>query len=328
MHLVRKLGFYLVALWAAVTLNFFIPRLLPGNPVDALLAKLATRGPVDAGTRHAIESLLGNDQDKPLLQQYLSYLGALIRGDLGVSVTYFPTPVTTVIGEAIPWTLILVGVSTVITFVLGIGLGAIAGWRRGTWLDSLIPATTILQSVPYFWLALVFVYILSGKLGLFPNSGGYDVNLVRPALDYPFISNAVYYAALPALTIVVSSIGAWLLGMRNMMVSTMSEDYVLTAEAKGLSPLRVMTMYAARNAVLPSLSGFAISLGFVVSGSIVVETVFSYPGIGFTMLQAVQNNDYALMQGLFLVITMSVLAANLLVDLLYGLIDPRTRARG
>jgi peptide/nickel transport system permease protein len=184
----------------------------------------------------------------------------------------------------------------------------------------------MLQSIPYFWLALVFVYVFAVNLGWFPISGGYDPNLVRPAWDYPFIANATYYGMLPAVTIVLSSIAGWLLGMRNMMVSTLSEDYVLTAEAKGLSPIRIMITYAARNAVLPSLSGFAISLGFVVSGSIVVETVFSYPGIGFTMLQAVQNNDYALMQGLFLVITLSVLGANLIVDLLYGFIDPRTRA--
>lgn len=328
MQIARKLGFYLVALWAAITLNFFIPRALPGSPVDAVLAKLALRGPVSPDTRRSIEVMLGADQQGPLVMEYFQYIGGLLRGDLGVSVTYFPTPVTTIIGQSLPWTLVLVGLATTMTFLLGISLGTIAGWRRGSWLDSIIPATTIMQAVPYFWLALLFIYIFSVNLGWFPVGSGYDVTLVRPAFDYPFISNAVYHGFLPALTIVLSSLGGWLLGMRNMMVSTLSEDYILTAEAKGLSPRRVMVMYAARNAVLPSVSGFAISLGFVVSGSIVVETVFSYPGIGFTMLQAVQNNDYALMQGLFLIITVSVLAANLVVDLLYGIIDPRTRARG
>ena len=327
MQIARKLGFYLVALWAAITLNFFIPRALPGSPVDAVLAKLALRGPVSPDTRRSIEVMLGADQQGPLIVEYFQYIGGLLRGDLGVSVTYFPTPVTQVVGQSLPWTLILVGLATAITFVLGMVLGTFAGWKRGTWLDSLIPATTILQAVPYFWLALLFIYVLSVNLGMFPISGGYDYTLVRPAFDYPFISNALYYGFLPALTIVLSSLGGWLLGMRNMMVSTLSEDYILTAEAKGLSPRRVMLMYAARNAMLPSVSGFAISLGFVVSGSIVVETVFSYPGVGFTMLQAVQNNDYALMQGMFLIITVSVLAANLVVDLLYGVIDPRTRAR-
>ncbi|QDP96346.1 ABC transporter permease [Microlunatus elymi] len=325
MYVIRKLAFYLVAAWAAITLNFFIPRALPGSPVDAMLAKLALRGPVSASTRKSIELMLGTDTHQSLGAQYVSYLKGLLSGDLGVSVTYFPEHVSTVIADSIPWTLWLVGMSTVITFILGVGLGMLAGWKRGSWLDAIIPSTTMLQSIPYFWLALIFVYIFAVNLGWFPISGGYDPNLVRPAWDWPFIANATYYAILPAITIVISSIGGWLLGMRNMMVSTLSEDYVLTSEAKGLSPMRIMITYAARNAVLPSISGFAISLGFVVSGSIVVETVFSYPGIGFTMLQAVQNNDYALMQGLFLVITLSVLCANLLVDLLYGFIDPRTR---
>lgn len=328
MVLLRKLAFYLVALLAALTLNFVIPRLLPGNPVDVLLSKLAQSGPVTPATRRSLELLLGADTDVPLWQQYVDYLGGIASGDFGISVTYFPTPVVEVIGSALPWTLALVGLSTAITFVLGISLGAIAGWKRGTWIDSVIPATTVLQSVPYFWFALVLVYFLAVGAGIFPISGGYDVRETSPGWDGGFFASAVYYGVLPALTIVISGIGGWLLGMRNMMVSTLSEDYVTTAEAKGLSPLRVMVTYAARNAALPSVAGFAISLGFVVGGSLVTELVFSYPGIGNAFLLAVSNNDYALMQGLFLVITVAVLGANLLVDLLYGFIDPRTRARG
>lgn len=327
MMVVRKVVFYLVALFAALTLNFAIPRLLPGNPVDILLGKLAQQGPVPPATRQSLELLLGSDSGAPLWRQYVSYLRGIVTGDLGVSVTYFPTPVVDVIGSALPWTLALVGLATVITFVLGVSIGAVAGWKRGTWVDSLVPATTILQSVPYFWLALVLVYFLSAGAGLFPLSGGYDVRRTVMGLNGPFLSSALYYGFLPALTIVVSSIGGWILGMRNMMVSTLSEDYVVTAEAKGLSPMRVMISYAARNAALPSVAGFAISLGFVVGGSLVTELVFSYPGIGNAFLLAVSNNDYALMQGLFLVITVAVLGANLIVDLLYGLIDPRTRAR-
>lgn len=328
MSILRKLGFYLVALFAALTLNFAIPRLLPGNPVDVLLGKLALQGPVAPATRRSLELLFGSDSTAPLWRQYLDYLRGIATGDFGISVTYFPTPVVDVIGQALPWTLALVGIATLITFVLGVSIGAVAGWKRGTWVDSVIPATTVLQSVPYFWLALVLVYFLAVGAGLFPLSGGYDVRSTSPALDGAFLSSAVYYGFLPALTIVVSSIGGWILGMRNMMVSTLSEDYVVTAEAKGLSPMRVMITYAARNAALPSVAGFAISLGFVVGGSLVTELVFSYPGIGNAFLQAVSNNDYALMQGLFLVITVAVLGANLLVDLLYGIIDPRTRARG
>jgi peptide/nickel transport system permease protein len=326
-YYVRKLGFYVVALWAALTLNFLIPRLLPGNPVDILLAKLQQRGgTVTAETREAYALLLGGDNDSPLISQYGQYLVNIFRGDLGVSVTYFPAPVTEVIGTSLPWTIALIGIATVLSFIIGVGLGAFVGWKPGTWLDSLVPATTLLAAVPYFWLALILVYFLSSSLGLFPSQGGYDV-VLDPGWNAEFIGSAIYYGFLPALTIVIASLGGWLLGMRNMMVSTLSEDYVLTAQAKGLSNSRILRGYAARNAVLPSIAGFAISLGFVVSGSVVTEQVFSYPGIGSKLLSAVTNNDYALMQGLFLFITLAVLGANLVVDLFYGLIDPRTRAR-
>jgi peptide/nickel transport system permease protein len=326
-YYLRKFTFYLTALWAAVTLNFVIPRMLPGNPVDILMAKLQQRGgTVDPAARHAYELLLGTNGHESIVQAYLAYLGNLLRGDLGVSVSAFPAKVTDVITTALPWTVVLVGVSTLLSFLLGIALGAIVGWKRGTWLDTLVPATTVLSAVPYFWLALILVAVLSSALGWFPLNGGYDV-VLTPGWSGEFIGSAIYHAALPALTIVISSIGGWLLGMRNMMVSAMSEDYVLTARAKGLRDSRIMIRYAARNAVLPSVAGFAISLGFVVSGSIVTEQVFSYPGIGSKLLQAVQNNDYALMQGIFLVITIAVLGANLVVDLLYGLIDARTRDR-
>ncbi|NYI06766.1 ABC transporter permease [Allostreptomyces psammosilenae] len=321
----RKIGFYLVALWAALTLNFLIPRLMPGNPVDILMAKLQQRGGVvDPEARRSYELLLGANTDEPLLSQYFSYLGNMARGDLGVSVSAFPAPVSDVIWQSLPWTIVLVGIATLISFVLGVVLGALVGWRRGTWLDSLVPATTVLSAVPYFWLALILAAIFASALRWFPLLGGYDVSLM-PGWNWEFISSAVYYGTLPALTIVISSVGGWLLGMRNMMVSTSSDDYILTAQAKGLREGRIMTRYAARNAVLPSVAGFAISLGFVVSGSIVTEQVFSYPGIGSKLLQAVQNNDYALMQGIFLVITVAVLGANMIVDLLYGVIDPRTR---
>lgn len=326
-YYLRKLGFYLIALWAALTINFVIPRLLPGNPVDILLAKLQQRGGiVSAETREAYELLLGGNTSEPLISQYWSYLVNVFRGDLGVSVSYFPAPVSEVIATSLPWTIVLVGVATVIATVIGVALGAIVGWKPGTWLDSLVPATTLLAAVPYFWLALILVYVFATTLRLFPSQGGYDV-VLDPGWNGEFLLSAIQYGLLPAATIVIASLGGWLLGMRNMMVSTLSEDYILTAQAKGLSQGKILRSYAARNAVLPSVAGFAISLGFVVSGSIVTEQVFSYPGIGSKLLSAVTNNDYALMQGIFLFITLAVLGANLVVDLFYGIIDPRTRAR-
>jgi len=327
-YLLRKIGFYAIALWAALTVNFIIPRLMPGNPVDLLIAKLGQRGPVSPETRRSIEALLGTDSDQPLLSQYGDYLHNLATGDLGLSVSFFPASVSSIIAQTLPWTIGLIGLSTIISFVLGILLGTFAGWKRGSWLDNLIPATTMLQSVPYFWLALILLFLFGSVLSIFPLNGGYDVFTTVPGWNAAFLGSVLYYGTLPALTIIISSVGGWMLGMRNMMVSTLSEDYLVTAEAKGLRPGRIMRTYAARNAILPSISGFAISLGFVVAGSIVTEAVFSYPGIGSALLAAVSSNDYALMQGIFLVITLSVLGANFLVDVLYSVIDPRTRARG
>ena len=322
-YLSRKLGFYLVAAWVAITLNFFLPRLIPGNPVEVILSRQAHQGPVPPGEQAALTKLLGLGTGS-IFAKYWQYLDSLAHLRMGLSVFEFPVPVATVIRQSIFWTIILVGTATVISFLVGIALGVLAGWKRGSWLDSLVPSTTFLTAMPYFWLALILVYLLTQRVSAFPASGGYN-----PAdnigYNWPFLISAVQHSVLPALTIVISSIGGWLLGMRNMMVSTLSEDYVVAAEARGLRARRVMIGYAARNAVLPSLSGFAISLGFVVSGSIVMEQVFNYPGIGNILYQAVINDDYALMQGIFLVITLTVLGANLIVDLLYGTIDPRTR---
>jgi peptide/nickel transport system permease protein len=286
--------------------------------------------PLSEETVHTITSILGAEKGMSLWDQYLAYWGRLLQGDLGVSSTRYPASVSELIAGALPWTVVLVGTATVLSFIIGLVVGAWVGWKRGTVLDHLVPATTVLQSIPYFWLALVLVAVFSVQLGLLPIVGGYDVFdfPYGPEFSWDFFVSAVQHAILPAITIVLSSVGGWLLGMRNMMVSTMSEDYVVTAEAKGLTPRRIRTRYAARNAAIPSLAGFGIALGFVVAGSIVMEQVFSYPGIGKLMIQAVQGLDYALMQGVFLVITLTVLAANFVMDLLYGLIDPRVRHNG
>lgn len=322
----RRIAFYAVTLWAAISLNFFIPRMLPGDPFSILMAKLQRAGGIPAGTENSIRLLLGAAEDQTLWEQYLTYWKNVLTGNLGVSVTNFPTPVTELIGDALPWTLGLVGTATIISFVLGIGLGALAGWKRGTWVDSLVPSTTMLQSLPYFWVALVLIFGFAVSLQWFPIIGAYDVfHFNGPEWSWAFVGSVLYHAFLPAVTIVISSVGGWLLGMRNMMVSTLSEDYVTTAEAKGLRPRRVFTTYAMRNAALPSLAGFGVSLGFVVAGSLVMEQVFTYPGVGKLMITAVRNNDYALMQGVFLVITLAVLAALFLMDLIYGFLDPRTR---
>ncbi len=322
-HLLRRIGFYLVALWVSVTLNFLIPHLSPGNPAQALMSRM--KGKVSPQTLHALEIALGVNHD-PLWSQYIQYLNNLLHGNLGVSITYLPTPVSDVIAQDLPWTLVLVGVALVLSFIIGTVLGIIVVWRRGSFLDTVLnPFFTFLSAIPYFWLALVLLYVLGSRLNWFPIHGGYDAENYDPGWNLDFILSAVQYAILPAVTIIIGSISGWMLGMRNAMITTLSEDYVLMAEAKGLSPWRVMFTYAARNAILPNITAFALSLGFLVSGSLLTEIVFSYPGIGYAILQAVDNLDYALLQGIFLVITVAVLAANFLADLLYVVLDPRVR---
>ncbi|SFW62942.1 ABC transporter permease [Amycolatopsis australiensis] len=324
-YLLQRLAFYVFTAWAAVTINFFIPRLIPGDPVQSLIAK--NQGMLSADAIQSLYVLFGLDKNESLVSQYFDYWGQLFRGDLGLSFTFFPTPVSELLGDSLPWTIILVGLTTVIGFALGTGLGVVAGWKRGSWVDGLLPVTTFLSSVPYFWLGLIALALLAGPGSFFPSSGGYDPGLV-PSWDGAFIGSAVQHGLLPAITILISSVGSWILGMRNMMVTVASEDYVTVAHAKGLPERRVMLGYAARNALLPSVSGFALALGFIVGGTLLVEIVFSYPGVGFQLFQAVGSQDYPLMQGIFLIITLSVLVANLFADVAYLALDPRTRKEG
>ncbi len=324
-YLLQRIAFYLFTAWAAITLNFFIPRAIPGDPVTALIARY--QGQISSDAVRSLYVLFGLDDQGSLWSQYVDYWGQLFRGDLGISFTSFPTPVSEVIGSGVWWTVVLVGVTTVVSFLIGTGLGVVAGWRRGSWVDSLLPVTTFLSSVPYFWLGLVAIALLTGPGSFFPSSGGYESGLV-PAFDRYFIPSALQHSLLPGLTILVTSVSGWILGMRNMMVTVASEDYITVAHAKGLSGRRVALSYAARNALLPSVSGFALSLGFIVGGSLLVEIVFSYPGLGYLLYRAVGAKDYPLMQGIFLIITISVLIANLLADLAYLALDPRTRKEG
>jgi peptide/nickel transport system permease protein len=325
-YLLRRIGFYLIALWAAITINFLIPRLVPGDPAEIFMSRM--RGHASPQMLHALEISLGVSHD-PLWVQYVQYLNNLLHGNLGISLTYMPTPVTQILAQDIPWTIVLVGTALVISFIIGTILGVIVVWRRGSFHDVLwTPFFGFLSAIPYFWLALVLLYFLGSKLSWFPLHGGYDTDNTTPGWSIDFIVSAAQYAILPALTIVIASIAGWMLGMRNAMITTLSEDYVLMAEAKGLKQRRIMYMYAARNAILPNITAFALSLGFVVSGSLLTEIVFSYPGIGLATLEAVDNHDYALLQGAFLVICIAVLAANFLADFVYILLDPRVRLRG
>jgi peptide/nickel transport system permease protein len=323
-YIARRLFFYAVAAFVALTVNFFIPRAIPGNAVEAIMSKYPNLQP---GAEKALEAMLGVGHPGSIWHQYWQYLGDVVHFNFGTDLIQFPAKVSTILAAALPWTIVLVGVSTVIAFFLGTALGILAGWRNGGWSDNSLAPLMFLQSLPYFFLALVLIDVFAIKLGWLPAGQGFDGSVTTPGWSLSFISNAAQHAILPALTIVVTNVAGWMLTMRNVMITTVSEDYVLAAQAKGLANRRVVITYAARNAILPQLSGFANALGFVVSGAIVMEIVFAYPGIGQWLINAVSSNDYPLMQAIFLVITFAVLLANLLVDLVYIAVDPRARTR-
>jgi peptide/nickel transport system permease protein len=321
---VRRLGFFLVTLWAAVSLNFLIPRLMPGNPVLALEAQHPHLGPQAI---HSLTVLLGGSYQESLIVQYFQYWAHVLTFNFGISITTsFGTPVTTMVLHALPWTLGLVGVTTVLSFLIGTLIGLISAWRRGTWLDSVLPPIFVITSAfPYFWIGLVLIYFFAIKLGVFPPGSAYNFLTDSPGFDLQYFTDVFEHAVLPGLTILITSIGGWILTMRNNVITVMADDYVRTARAKGLKPWRIMWAYAGRNAILPNLTGFAMSLGFVVSGAIVVEYVFNYPGLGTMLLTAVNGLDYPLMQALFLLITMAVLLSVLGADMVTAVLDPRTR---
>lgn len=324
--IVRRTAFYLAALWSALTLNFLLPRMMPGKPIDSFYAKYRDE---IMHNPHFLDSLkveLGVP-NSPLWQQYISYLNNMVHGDFGVSYSYYPTPVIDVIRTTLPWTLFLAGSATIIAFLIGTFFGIVVAWRRGGILDSVLPPITMFGTAfPPFFLALLLLYVLAFLHGWFPLEHSYSGE-TDVGLNWAFIKDAVDHALLPIIVVVTTGIGGWLLGMRNVMINTLSEDFIAMAHAKGLSDFRVMMMYAARNAILPNLTGFAIVLGYTVGGLTLIETVFSYPGVGFTLVNAALGSDYPLVQALLMLIVISVLLANLFVDLIYSRLDPRARTQ-
>jgi len=320
--LLRRFGFYLTAAWASVTLAFVIPRLMPGDPATAMFARF--RGRLKPQALESLRAALGFTH-APVWKQYLQYLSHALRGDLGVSIGYYPATVGSVIAQALVWTLFLTGLAVIFSFVLGTLLGLASAWKRGGWLDGIAPPLlTLLGAFPYFWLAMAVLFLFGFQLGWFPLRHAYDDQLT-PGFNLPFLLSVSQHVVLPALTVVAVTVGGWMLSMRSTVINVMAEDYVLFAHAKGLPEMRIVFHYVARNALLPNLAGFGMALGFVLSGSLLTEIIFSYPGQGYLLIRAVKSLDYPLIQGLFLTTTFSVLAANLLVDAAHVWLDPRSR---
>jgi peptide/nickel transport system permease protein len=324
-YFVRRFLFFLLTLWAAVTLNFIIPRMQPGDPAQTIVSKMAGQTKqIDPAQVEAIRAMLGTP-DGNLLQQYVDYLRNLAQLNFGVSYTYFPYTVTHMIAESIWWTVILVGVTQVIGFVAGTLLGAVAAWKRNSLFDSIVSlGLNFVGTLPFFWIALLLLYLFSFKLGWLPSSGGFSGTATRE-IGWTYAADILKHSVLPAMAILITAPIGWVMGMRNNMIQTLREDYTRLAIAKGLQPWKVALRYSARNAILPNVTGFAISLGGILGGVVFIEGIFDYPGMGRLLFEAVGNRDYPLMQALFLFTTVGVLLANLFADMLYGVLDPRVR---
>ncbi|RPI87669.1 MAG: ABC transporter permease [Chloroflexi bacterium] len=321
--IVRRLGFYLVAAWVSITVNFFLPRMMAGDPVQLMFARF--QGRLDPRALDSLYATFGFVRGS-LWVQYVTYLQHLFRGEMGLSISNFPVPVSQVIMTSLGWTIRLLTVALIFSVLLGTFLGMLAAWKRGKFVDNFIlPASSLLNSFPYFWLAMLAVYTLALGRNWFPLGHAASVNISKDWTNWEYIRSVIHHATLPALTIVLTSLGGWLVSMRSSMISVLSQDYIVLAEAKGLSNRRVMVTYAARNAILPTVTGFAMALAFIIGGAFLTEIVFSYPGMGYSLITAVNTRDYPLMQGIFLLITFTVLAANLIVDIVYVFLDPRVR---
>ncbi len=323
-YFVRRIGMFFLIIFVAASFNFFIPRMAPGNPIGAITSRMsqASSG-IEQGQAmfEAYRERFGLNE--PLYIQYVKYLWNSIQLDFGESLSAYPATVWEIIQPAIGWTIGLVATSVIITFVLGVGVGALLAWK-GTpkVVKMLLPFVMIWGVLPYYLLALLLLYALAFTNGLFPMSGAYPSGMARE-FTWPFIVNVIRHAVLPSLSIILSSLGLWALTMRGLMVNTIGEDYMLLAEAKGLPPRRILWWYAVRNAIPPQVAHLAIALGHVVSGAILVEIIFSYPGLGYQLYQSIINSDYTVIQGITLLLAISVGLAVLIIDLIYPRLDPR-----
>jgi peptide/nickel transport system permease protein len=328
-YIARRFLVFLLIVWLAATLNFFLPKLSGQDPVRTKLLEEASLG----GYVHAgIDTMVKEYQkrfglDKPLWRQYLTYLDDMAHGDLNYSIANYPRTVVGMIGEALPWTIGLLGVTTIFSFAVGTILGALLAWPRAPrWMRWLMPPLWALHAIPFFLLGLVLSWLLAFRFQWLPIFGGYSAG-ANPAWDWTFVLDVLRHAVLPALSIVLVSVGGWALAMRGMMVTTMGEDYVTFAEAKGLRSATIFTRYCMRNAILPQTTGLALALGQILSGAVLVEAIFGYPGIGALLFQAIEENDFFLIQGIVFTVIVALGFATFVLDVVYPWLDPRISYR-
>lgn len=316
----RKILIYLLTFFLAVTIDWMIPRFMPGDPVTNMLARASVNSTAYSVMYDYYSHLFGFDL--PVWQQYLNFWGNLLQGNLGVSVYLFPKPVTKVLMDAVPWDIFLLLPAIILSWIAGNNFGAAAA--RSKWLDNTVsPVGYILSATPYMWLGILLAWFFGIVLGVFPIAGAYSFSM-RPSFSLNFIGSLLHHWFLPFFSLFMVMFGGWAIGMRNMIIYELESDYSRYLKALG-APKNLIRRYAFNNAILPQLTGLALQLGVIVAGALVTEVVFSYPGIGYLLLAAIQNQDYFLIQGCFLFIIVGVLLANFAIDIIYILVDPRTR---
>lgn len=322
-YLCRRLLMFAAVLLCATTINFIVPRLAPGDPTAAVLEQLTSRGQQVEGAADIVATYRAQfGLDDPILVQYFRYLGNTLSFNLGSSISYFPQKVSSAILSALPWTIGLLAVSTFIAFVLGSLIGALLVWPRSSRSIRLAaPVLMVMSAIPYYLLALVILYVFAIWTGWFPLGGAYGS--LPTGFNISTVADILYHAFLPGLSIVLAGVGFWALGMRGAMINVLGEDYLMLAEARGLKDRRIFFRYAMRNALLPQVTSLAIALGTAVSGSVLVEVAFNYPGIGYLLYNALRSSDYFLVQGVSFFLVLTVALAVLILDILYPLLDPR-----
>lgn len=321
-----RLALYAGVLLVALLLNFVIPRLIPGNPIRYIVTQLSYQG-AQMNAEELIEEykrMFGLDQD--LATQFVYYVGQVLSGNLGYSITSFPAKVGEIISRAIPWTLGLLSVTTVISWLLGNLLGIVVGWRgiRSRIGRGFAYVVLALGTIPYYILALIIVFLLAYTFPLLPSSGGFTIGSVF-SLSFEFIIDVIRHSILPALSIVLSSLGWWFLSSRALITEMKGEDFILMAEAKGLPENMILWKYGFRNCILPQVTGLGLSIGNIFGGAMLTEVIFAYPGIGWVIYNSIISSDYPVIQGTVLLVVVSVCTAMLLLDLLYPFLDPRIR---
>ncbi len=325
-YFLRRLSFYLVALLVAATLNFIIPRAMPGDPVTMMFANASVQ--VTPERIAAMKELLGF-VDGPIYIQYLSYIKNILSWELGTSIQFYPLSVNSLLGSAFGWSLFLAGTAVVLSFSIASVLGIFAAWKRGSKYDAFVtPGTLIIQAIPQMVIAMLALFTFAIGLKWFPSGYAYTPGTIPNWTSWDFIKNVGYHAILPLFCATIVQIGGFLVNMRNNMINLLAEDYITMAKGKGLSENRVVFNYAARNALLPSVTALSMSLGMAIGGQLIIEMIFNYPGLGTVLLNAIHARDYQVLQGQLIIMTMFMLCFNLMADMLYMILDPRLRTGG